>query len=121
MFGHTPRGPLNVLKEHISSPTPSSAPKNVLDYVSKMRERLHATCALAQKSLSSSQKCMLHYDRKAVGRSFAPEDQVLVLLPIPGSSLSARFSGPYLVEKKLSDSNCVIKTPDRRRSSRVSC
>uniref|UniRef100_A0A673Y3Q0 ribonuclease H n=1 Tax=Salmo trutta TaxID=8032 RepID=A0A673Y3Q0_SALTR len=120
VFGHTPRGPLKVLKEHILSPTPSSAPKNVLDYVSKMRERLHAACALAQKSLSSTQKRMkLHYDKKAVGRSFAPGDQVLVLLPIPGSSLSARFSGPYLVEKKLSDTNYVIKTPDRRRSSRM--
>ncbi|CDQ98863.1 unnamed protein product, partial [Oncorhynchus mykiss] len=52
VFGHTPRGPLKVLKEHILSPTPSSAPKNVLEYVSKMRERLHTACALAQKSLS---------------------------------------------------------------------
>ncbi|CDQ63631.1 unnamed protein product [Oncorhynchus mykiss] len=120
VFGHTPRGPLKVLKEHILYPTPSSAPKNVLEYVSKMRERLHAACALAQKSLSSSQKRMkLHYDKKAVGRSFAPGDQVLVLLPIPGSSLSARFSGPYLVEKKINDTNYVIKTPDRRRSSCV--
>uniref|UniRef100_A0A8K9UAB6 Gypsy retrotransposon integrase-like protein 1 n=1 Tax=Oncorhynchus mykiss TaxID=8022 RepID=A0A8K9UAB6_ONCMY len=120
VFGHTPRGPLKVLKEHILSPTPSSAPKNVLEYVSKMRDRLHAACALAQKSLSSSQKRMkLHYDKKAVGRSFAPGDQVLVLLPIPGSSLSARFAGPYLVEKKINDTNYVIKTPDRRRSSRV--
>ena len=73
VFGHTPQGPLKVLKEHILSPTLSSAPKNVLDYVSKMRERLHATCALAQRSLSLSQKCMkLHYDKEAVGRSFAP-------------------------------------------------
>ena len=42
VFGHTPRGPLKVLKEQILSPVPGSVPKNVLDYVSQMRERLHA-------------------------------------------------------------------------------
>ena len=43
VFGHTPRGPQKV-KEHIISPTPSSAPKNVLDYVSKMRETARRMC-----------------------------------------------------------------------------
>lgn len=120
VFGHTPRGPLMVLKEHILSPTPATAPRNVLEYVSAMRERLHAACVLAQESLSSTQKRMkVRYDRKAVSRSFAPGDQVLVLLPIPGSSLSARFSGPYVVEKKVSDTNYVIGTPDRKRSSKL--
>jgi hypothetical protein len=45
VFGHTQRGPLKILKALILSPTPSSALKNVLDYVSKMQERLHAACA----------------------------------------------------------------------------
>ena len=60
-----------------------------------------------------------HFDEKAVPRSLQTGDQVLVLLPIPGSSLSARFSGPYCVGRKLSDTDYVIQTPDRRRKSRV--
>ena len=92
----------------------------MLDYVSRMRERLHAACVLAQESLSSAQKRMKgRYDKKAVSRSFNPGDQVLVLFSIPGSFMSARFSGPYVVARKISDTNYVVKTPERRRSSRM--
>lgn len=43
------------------------------------------------------------FDRKSVAQSFQTGDNVLVLLPIVGSSLQARFSGPYVMERKLSD------------------
>lgn len=100
----------------VNSPTQC----NVLDYVTQFKERLHGACALAKAALYSSQRTMkCHYDRKAVVRSFDPGDQVLLFLPISGSALSARFSGPYVVEEKLSDTNYVIRTPDRKRQSRV--
>lgn len=60
-----------------------------------------------------------HYDRRATAHSFQPGDRVLILLPVSGSTLSTKFSGPYVVEKKLSDTNYVIKTPERRRRSRM--
>ncbi len=44
---------------------------------------------------------------------------MLVLLPVLGSALSARFSGPYEVLRKMSDTDYVIRTPDRRKKSRV--
>lgn len=34
-------------------------------------------------------------------------------------SFQARFSGPYTVERKLSDTNCIICTPHCKRKSRV--
>ncbi len=43
----------------------------------------------------------------------------LVLLPIPGSPLSARFSGPYCVQQALNETDYVVQTPDRRRKTRV--
>ena len=52
-------------------------------------------------------------------RTFQVGDEVLVLLPLPGLALHARFSGPYVIESKLSDTDYVVKTPDRRRKSRV--
>lgn len=61
----------------------------MLDYVSKFQERLQKSCALARESLSKVQGDMkAHYDKSAVARYFAIGDQVLVLLPVPGSTLS---------------------------------
>ncbi len=119
VFGHTVRCPLKMLKESILS-SDSSLKINVLDYVSTFRERLHKACYMARDSLTVAQKNMkCHFDHKSVQRCFKEGDQVLVLLPIVGSALSARFSGPYEVLRKLSNTDYVICTPDRKRKSRV--
>ncbi len=119
VFGHQVRGPLKVLKEHMLS-VDSSPSVNILDYVSNFRDRLHAACSLARESLANAQKGMKRrFDRKAVARSFMPGDEVLVLLPVLGSSLSARFYGPYVVKKKMSETDYMISTPDRKRQTRV--
>ncbi len=92
----------------------------VLEYVSKFRERLHHACPMAKESLLKAQVTMKdQFDRKAVSRHFTEGDQVLVFLPVVGSTLSARFSGPYEVMKKLSDTDYVIRTPDHRKKSCV--
>lgn len=93
----------------------------MLDYVSRFRERLQQACALAKESLSSSQRSMKrHYDKEAVSHPLKPGDQVLVLLPVPGSSLSAHFSSPYLIENKISETDYVLQSPDRTPISCVS-
>ncbi len=56
------------------------------------------------------------FDKKAVSRCFKPGDKVLVLLPVPGHPLQARYFGPYIVSEKKSEQNYVINTPDRRKS-----
>ncbi|KAI3358165.1 hypothetical protein L3Q82_003165 [Scortum barcoo] len=118
VFGHEVRGPLKVLKEHLVMPKTSV--KSIPEYVTKLKDRLQLACSLAREALASSQlKMKKRYDRKAVVHSFQPGDKVLLLLPIPGSALSTKFSGPYVVEKKLSENNYVVKTPDRRRQTRV--
>lgn len=118
VFGHEVRGPLKVLKEHLI--TSENSVKNLPEYVAELRSRLQQACSLAREALNSTQTRMKqHYDRKAVVPLIQPGDKVLVLLPIPGSALSNKFSGPYVVEKKLSDTNYVIQTPDRRRGTRV--
>ncbi|KAL0153020.1 hypothetical protein M9458_051619 [Cirrhinus mrigala] len=118
VFAHTVRGPLKLLKENWLSE--GQAVVNVLDYVSSFRERLHRACELAQSALSDAQSKMKeHFDKRATARSFEKGDQVLVLLPLLGSLLQAKFSGPYVVERKLSDTDYIIRTPDRRRKTRV--
>lgn len=119
VFGHNVRGPLKLLKENILE-IDASPKTNVLNYVSRFRERLHNDWAQARESLTAAQKVMKRqYDAKAVPRSFNASDQVLVLLPTLGSALSARFSGPYVLQKKLSETDYVVCTPDRKRKSRV--
>lgn len=37
-----------------------------------------------------------------------------MLLPIPGSSLQARYSGPYLIQEKVGDRDYLVATPGRQ-------
>ncbi|KAG0718479.1 hypothetical protein GWK47_000795 [Chionoecetes opilio] len=72
---------------------------------------------IAAEHLAESQsraKCW--YDKRARQREFNPEDMVLALLPFRGNPFQAKFSGPYRVLKKISDTNYMIATPDRRRA-----
>lgn len=57
------------------------------------------------------------FDKDAKIRSFKPSDKVLILLPVLGSALQARFSGPY--EIQVGDRDCIVTTPDRRRRTRL--
>lgn len=119
VFGHQVRGPLRVLKERILAPNSNTNP-SILDYVSQFRDRLHTAWSLARECLADAQKGMKStYDKHSVARSFQPGDKVLVLLPVPGSSLSARFFGPYVVERRMSETDYMLRTPDRKRKTRV--
>uniref|UniRef100_A0A673M0U5 Integrase catalytic domain-containing protein n=1 Tax=Sinocyclocheilus rhinocerous TaxID=307959 RepID=A0A673M0U5_9TELE len=119
VFGHQVRGPLKILKDKILE-NDVSAKTNVLDYVTKFKDRLNKVCSLAKESLANAQQGMKrNIDRKAVTRSFMPGDSVLVFLPVPGSSLSARFFGPYEVKEKINETNYVICTPDRKRKKSI--
>ena len=44
---------------------------------------------------------------------------MLVLLPLVGSPLQGRFSGPYTIAKKVGDVNYVVDTPDRQKKKRL--
>ena len=44
---------------------------------------------------------------------------VLVLFPVVGNPLQAKYFGPYKVVKKISDTNYLVKTPGRRKETQV--
>lgn len=119
VFAHQVRGPSKVLIERMLFVN-SSSKTNILDYVSKFHERLHSACTLAKDALTTAQKGMKHkYDKKAFARSFTMGDKVLILLPVSGSSLSARFLGPYVIQKKISEMYYIILTTDQKCKTRV--
>ncbi len=119
VFAHTVRGPLKLLKEQLTSKSSPAVP--ILDYVTSFREHLQKACKIAKVHLATVQsKMKSHFDKKTVQRSFQPGDSVLLLLPVPGSVFDAKFSGLYVIEQKLNDTDYVVNTPDRRRKKRVS-
>ena len=59
------------------------------------------------------------YDRCAKSREFLPGDKILVLLLLPGPSLQAGYSGPYLVLDKVGDRNYLVWLP--LKNSSLSC
>ena len=118
VFGHSVRGPLKLLKEKLLDSGESSV--SLLSYVSEFKTRLHEAFDIARENLKVAQKDMKSwYDKKAKKRSFSVGDRVLVLLPIMGSSLQARFFGPYQIAKKINDLDYVVDTPDRRKSKQL--
>ena len=111
VYGHEVRGPLKLIKERFLSEEDET---NLLDYMSNFKERLSKACSVAQEHLKVSQRVM-----KTRADNKSEDPTVLVLFPLPGEPLKAKFSGPYCVKKKLNDVNYVISTPDRRKSKRV--
>ena len=118
IFGHSVCGPLKLLKENWLSENTESL--NLLDYVSKFRNKLKKACELVQQILKNSQsKMKILYDRKSQNRVFKPGDKVLVLLSVQGNTLQARYHGPYKVLKRIGDLDYIIETPDRRKSTQL--
>ena len=74
----------------------------------------------AKLNLKNAQgKMKRNFDKNTKERSFKSGHKVLALLPIPGGPLQARYVGPYTVDKKASDLNYIITTPDRRKQKQL--
>ena len=111
-------GPLLLLKEKWLDEDPEKI--SVLKYVATFKDRLFRAGQIAKRNLQESQsKMKVWYDRKAKSRCFEPGDRVLVLFPVVGNPLQAKYTGPYKVVKKISDTNYLVKTPDRRKETQV--
>lgn len=117
VFGHKVRTPLSVLSCDLDSSEP---PKSLSTYVYGFRRRLLLACKMATENLTDAQRKMKRkFDSKAEARVFSPGDQVVALLPIPGSPFGAKYSGPYNVVRRVSETNYVVATPDRRRATQL--
>ena len=111
VFGHSVRGPLKLLKENWLSENTESL--NLLDYVSKFRDKLKKACELAQQNLKNSQsKMKILYDRKSQNRVFNPGGKVSVSSPGRRNKLQARDLGSYLVIKRVGTLHWTFKDCD---------
>ena len=115
---HFTIAPLLLLKEKWLDEDPEKI--SVLKYVATFKDRLFRAGQMAKRSLQESQsKMKVWYNRKAKSRCFEPGDRVLVLFPVVGNPLQAKYSGPYRVGKKISDTNYLVRTHGRRKETQV--
>ena len=116
VFAHKVRGPLSMLKDGLQV---AALSVNLIDYVHGFRLRLFLAGRCAKKNMAKAQTRMEIFNRHAESRLFSPGDQVLALLPIPGSPFRAKFSGPYDIVRQVTEQDYVIATPNRRKSSQL--
>ena len=87
-----------MLKEHWLEEEESG---NLLDNVSELRHRLTKARESTKRNLKATKDTIKRWhDKCAKPCSFDVGDEVLVLLPIPGNPLHAKYSGPYTVHQK---------------------
>ena len=113
-------GPLKLLKEKFLSEEEEEV--NLLQYVLDFRARLVQVGQLARENLVHvyTQRLMKkRYDKRVTNRKFIPGDKVLVLLPVHGKPLQAKYFGPYTIEEKVCSLNYVVTTPDRRKRKQI--
>ena len=70
--------------------------------------------SLIQVSSSSHQHGTIA-ENKVTWFLAARGQKVLALLSVPGHTLSSRFFGSFVIEKKLNDLNYIIVTPGKRK------
>jgi len=122
LFGYSVRGPLELLKSawKPTSLTKSKPKQNVLQYILGVREKLNVCRELALAHAKEEKvKSKTWYDRKALERSFEPEQLVLVCLPSMGHPLETKYVGPYRIMERLGPVDYLISTPDRRKTQRI--
>ena len=117
VFGHAVRGPLLSLKKKWLDEDPEKI--SVLKYIATFKDRLFSAGQMAKRNLQSQSKMKVWYDRKIKSRCFEPEERVLFLFPVVGKPLQAKYSGPYKVVKKISDTNYLVRTPGRHKETLV--
>ena len=88
---HVTIAPLLLLKEKWLDEDPEKI--SVLKYVATFKDRLFRAGQMAKRNLQESQsKLKVWYDRKTKSRtSFEPGDRVLVLFPVVGNPLQAKY------------------------------
>ena len=60
-------------------------------------------------------QCITRHDRRARKRTFKVGDKVLILLPVQGQPLKARYGPPFTIEKKINDADYLVNTPSKHK------
>ncbi|XP_068227609.1 uncharacterized protein [Palaemon carinicauda] len=118
LFGRRPRTILSSVKERILKLGDNEVP--ISQYISELNRKLLDLHSIAKTNLITAQEKMkINYDKKAKTRSFKVGDAVLLYHPIAGSPLREKYQGPYTITHRISPTNYIIATPDKRKSTQL--
>ncbi|GFW75687.1 retrovirus-related Pol polyprotein from transposon 412 [Trichonephila clavipes] len=96
-------------EEHVES--------SVVDYVFELINRMKRCQELAILHMEDSkQKQKLWYDRRTVKRQFQLGELVLVIAPSRPNKLSVQWVGPGEIVHQLSETNYVVKFPEKDKT-----
>ena len=121
MFGRDVKGPLQMIKQSWmkTDVVPALKKVNLIDFVLDLREKIKVSLQIVNENeLMMKSKSKEWYDVNAKSVKFEKGDQVL-LLPLIGKPLQAKYCGPYQVLKRLGEVDYLVGTPDRRKTKRV--
>ena len=80
-------GPLDLIRMNWEDHRESD-PESVIEYMHRLQNTLQRSLEIARKNLSAAQtKQKTWYDKKACGRTFGTEDEVLLPRPAKGLKL----------------------------------
>jgi len=118
LFGRAVQSPLSLLKSAwLHDTSLSSAKQNAVEFILNTREQFwHAVKTANEHAANQKTKAKTWYDRRVVTRTFSPGDKVLVLLPIPGKPLHAKYHGLYETTEQLGPVDYVVSTSGRRKN-----
>lgn len=102
LYGRVVRGPLAILHELWTGDAVEAETKTTYQYVLDLKDRLEATCKVAQENLGkAAERYRKQYNKKAKMRRFEIGDEVLLLLPTDNNKLLMQWRGPFKVTEKI--------------------
>lgn len=97
-------------KENVEDP--------VVEYMFSLINRLRIWYQSARDTMENEgEKRKLWYDQKTIKREFHEGEEVLVLATARPNKLSVSWIGPGTIEKRLSETNYVVRMPGRTERS----
>ena len=112
IYGRTVRGPMSILKELWTEDIEEPEVKTTYQYVIDLRDKIEATCQLAQEELAKVQgRNQKYYNRKAKPKDLKIGDMALLLLPTEHNKLMLHWRGPFRVVDKIGEVDYRIEMP----------
>ena len=116
IFGKNLRTPETLIYEQLIGESSSPKDISVIEYIFNLHQRLAKCQEIAVENAESARaKRKLWYDKHTTKRILKPGDQVLILRPKKLNKLMAKWQGPGIVLKKVSDTNYLINFANREQ------
>jgi len=116
IYGHTVRGPLQILREIWENKKGKDDTVTEYEYVLELGEKLEKTWELARKEVcSKKEKATQNYNKRAKRRTLEVGNQVLLLLPTDKNKMILHWKGPFEVVERNNEVNYVININGKRK------